>query len=109
MSTSLSFVSKAVAVVCLASLSVMANAEAIALYKDVPGVVKKVDTVEKTITITTRDGATRTFKVVNRTKIATTEGIAMPLDSLKGYSVVVKKRVVNPVASETKAQVLSAK
>lgn len=107
-----SFVSKVVAVVSLASLStlsVMANAEAFASYKEVPGVVTKVDAAESTITITTKDGATKTFNVVKDAKVATTKGRVMSLGSLaKGDTVVLKNRVSTPVASEAKAQVLSA-
>lgn len=110
---STSFVSKVVAVVSLASLStlsVMANAEAFASYKEVPGVVSKVDAVESTITIKTKDGATKTFNVVKGAKVATEKGRAMTLGSLaKGDTVVLKNRVSTPVAGETKAQVLSAK
>lgn len=108
-----SFVSKVIAVASLASLStlsVMVNAEAFASYKEVPGVVSKVDAAESTITITTDDGATKTFNVIKNAKVATEKGRAMTLGSLaKGDTVVLKNRVTTPVAGETKAQVLSAK
>jgi hypothetical protein len=108
-----SFVSKVVAVVSLASLStlsVMANAEAFASYKEVPGVVTKVDSVENTITITTEDGSTKTFSVLKGAKVATEKGRTMSLGSLaKGDTVVLKNRVSTPVAGDAKAQVLSAK
>ena len=107
-----SFVAKVVAVVSLASLStlsVLANAEAFASYKEVPGVVTKVDAVESTITIKTEDGATKTFNVIKGAKVATEKGRTMSLGSLgKGDTVVLKNRVSSPIASEAKAQVLSA-
>lgn len=107
-----SFVAKVVAAVSFASLStlsVMANAEAFASYKEVPGVVTKVDAVESTITIKTEDGATKTFNVIKGAKVATEKGRTMSLGSLgKGDTVVLKNRVSSPIASESKAQVLSA-
>lgn len=107
-----SLVAKVVAVVSFASLStlsVMANAEAFAAYKEVPGVVTKVDAVESTITIKTEDGATKTFNVIKGAKVATEKGRTMSLDTLaKGDTVVLKNRVSTPIASETKEQVLSA-
>lgn len=107
-----SFVAKAVTVVSLlglSTLSVMANAEAFASYKEVPGVVTKVDAVESTITIKTEDGATKTFNVIKGAKVATEKGRTMSLGSLgKGDTVVLKNRVSSPIASENKAQVLSA-
>ncbi len=103
-----SFVSKVVAVVSLASLStlsVMANAEAFASYKEVPGVVTKVDSAESTITITTEDGVTKTFAVLKDAKVATEKGRTMSLGSLaKGDTVVLKNRVSTPAADVTKAQ-----
>lgn len=108
-----SFVSKVVAVVSLASLSTLsaiANAEAFASYKEVPGVVTKVDSVENTITITTNEGVSKTYNVVKGAKVATEKGRTMSLGALtKGDTVVLKNRVTTPVASATKAQVLSAK
>ena len=87
----------------------MANAEAFASYKEVPGVVTKVDAVESTITIKTEDGATKTFNVIKGAKVATEKGRTMSLGSLgKGDTVVLKNRVSSPIASESKAQVLSA-
>jgi hypothetical protein len=107
-----SFVTKVIAVVSLSSLStlsVMANAEAFASYKEVPGVVTKVDAIESTITIKTEEGMTKTFNVVKGAKVATEKGRAMSLGALaKGDTVVLKNRVSNPIASETKEQVLSA-
>lgn len=107
-----SFVAKAVIVASLAglsTLSIMANAEAFASYKEVPGVVTKVDAIESTITIKTEDGATKTFNVIKGAKVATEKGRAMSLGSLgKGDTVVLKNRVSSPIASESKAQVLSA-
>ena len=107
-----SFVSKVVAVVSLASLStlsVVANAEAFASYKEVPGVVTEVDAAESTITIKTEDGVTKTFNVLKDAKVATEKGRAMSLGSLaKGDTVVLKNRVSTP-AADVKAQVTSVK
>ena len=107
-----SFVAKVAVVaslISLSTLSVMANAEAFASYKEVPGVVTKVDATESTITIKTEDGATKTFNVTKGAKVATEKGRAMSLGALeKGDTVVLKNRVSNPIASETKEQVLSA-
>jgi len=107
-----SFISKVVAVVSLASLSTLSvtvNAEAFVSYKEVPGVVTKVDAVESTITIKTEDGATKTFNVIKGAKVATEKGRTMSLGTLaKGDTVVLKNRVSTPIASEAKAQVLSA-
>lgn len=107
-----SFVVNVVAVVSLtimSTLSTTVNAEAFASYKEVPGVVTKVDAVESTITIKTEDGATKTFNVIKGAKVATEKGRAMSLGALaKGDTVVLKNRVSTPIASETKEQVLSA-
>jgi len=107
-----SFVAKVVAIaslVSLSTLSVMANAEAFATYKKVPGVVTKVDAAESTITIKTEDGATKTFNVIKGAKVATEKGREMSLNTLKeGDTVVLKNRVSTPIASEAKDQVLSA-
>jgi predicted RNA-binding protein len=107
-----SFVAKVIVVVSLFSVSTlsgMASAEAFASYKEVPGVVTKVDAAESTITIKTEEGTTKTFNVVKGAKVATEKGRAMSLGALaKGDTVVLKNRVSNPIASETKEQVLSA-
>lgn len=107
-----SFVAKVVAVVSFASLSTLsitANAEAFASYKEIPGVVTKVDAVESTITIKTEGGATKTFNVIKDAKVATEKGRAMSLGTLaKGDTVVLKNRVSTPIAGESKEKVLSA-
>ena len=107
-----SFVAKVVAVaslVSLSTLSVMANAEAFASYKEVPGVVMGVNSVDSTITITTKEGESKTFNVIQGAKVATRKGRVMSLSALeKGDTVVLKNRVSSPIASEAKEPVLSA-
>lgn len=106
------FAAKVIAIASIASLSVlplMANAEAFATYKEVPGVVSKVDTLKSTITIKTEEGATKTFNVMKDARVATEKGRVMSLNTLaKGDTVVLKNRVVATAVSETKDQVLSA-
>lgn len=107
-----SFISKSVAVfslIGLTTLSISAGAESFSSYKQVPGVVKAVDTKESTITITTEEGTTKTFSVMKGAKVATEKGRAMSLSSLqKGDTVVLKNRVAGAVAGELKSKALTA-
>jgi hypothetical protein len=105
------FISKVIAAASLISLSTLStqvSAEAFVSYKEIPGVVAGVNPVESTITITTKDGVTKTFNVIKGAKVATTKGRAMSLSTLaKGDTVVLKNRVSDPIAGEIKGKILA--
>lgn len=100
--------SKVIAVASLIGLSSFASAEAYVSYKEVPGVVADVNAVNNSITINTKDGATKTYSVKKSAKVATEDGRVVALGSLeKGDTVRLKSRATTPVSGEIKGKILS--
>ena len=100
--------SKVIAVASLISLSSLASAEAYVSYKEVSGVIAGVSTLDHSITINTKDGATKTYNVTKSTKVATEDGHVVSLASLeKGDAVRLKSRASTPISGEIKGKILS--
>lgn len=81
----------------LVSLSVFAattNASSLVSYKEISGVVSGVDTTARTISVTTKEGAVKTYNLSETAKVVTSKGTKLDLATLsKGDTVVLKQRI----------------
>jgi hypothetical protein len=88
---------KSVITASLVSLSVFAtaaNANPLISYKEIAGVVTGVDAAARTISVTTKEGASKTFNVSESAKVVTAKGTKLNLSLLsKGDTVVLKQRI----------------
>lgn len=88
---------KSVIAASLVSLSVFATtatASSLVSYKEIAGVIVGVDEAAKTISITTKEGLSKTYNLSESAKVVTSQGTKLKLSLLsKGDTVVLKQRV----------------
>lgn len=97
----------AASLVSLSIFATTANAGSLVSYKEIAGVITNVDASSRIISVTTKEGISKTYNVSESAKVVTTKGTKLNLSLLsKGDTVVLKQRVDALADNNTKDNVI---